>query len=278
LECWGQRSKISRHSYHMEECVDPTYRQQAIDVMLTPGFFENLPLMKGAQQAIEEMEAYGFNLKICTAPIYESEHCCQEKVRWVQKNLGERWLKKLVMCSDKTLIKADYLIDDRQYVEKHNGEQVMSCWKQIIYDQPYNRESNLPRLYRWKDWSKVVLPQMLIHSDANPYAISPCQSLPRIQIPSAIEQQRRQDFVIGVNNEPLTPDELSTLAGTLSFITSGDTPSSSPKHQNLSYEKDRKQIEGRIKVLQLDPEFDRKSVFDNNGAESESKSFAAKTL
>jgi hypothetical protein len=159
------------------------------------------------------------------------------------------------MCADKTLIKADYLIDDKPY----GNEQLPACWKQIIYDQPYNRESPLPRIHRWKDWSKIVLPQMMIHSDLNPYAISPCIS-PRTSLP-IIDQQRKQDLIMGVTIEPLTPDELSTIAGTLSFIKSGDTPSSSPRNAGSE---DRKKSERR----KYDSGFDRKSVFDETNHET----------
>ena len=154
-ERWGQKSDITRNvSYHMEDCVSPDNRQDAINIILAPHFFANLPLMKGAKQALLEMEQYGFKLKICTAPLYQSDYCCQDKVIWVKENLGESWLTRLVMCSDKKLIKADYLIDDKLFEDSKEGEQ--ACWKQIIYDQPYNRKSNLPRLYRWKDWKKGI--------------------------------------------------------------------------------------------------------------------------
>lgn len=264
LESWNQRSIVTRNSYYMEDCVEEPYRQEALDVMRSPGFFEFLPLMKGALKAIEEMEEHGFNLKICTAPIYESDYCCQEKVNWIKKNLGEKWLKKLVMCSDKSLIKADYLIDDKPF-DQLNDNQSPACWKQIIYDQPYNRDSNLPRIYRWKDWAKILLPQLLIHSDSNPYAISPCQSISRPQ--NSEQLQKRQDLYIGIQ-EPLTPDELSLLKGTLSFIKSGDTPNSSPKAKdNL---KSKQSMEERQKAINLAREW--KTEFDDTD-EIESKAF-----
>ena len=208
-----------------------------------------------------------------------------DKVKWVKKNLGEKWLAKLVMCSDKTLIKADYLIDDKPFEQYYGSEQLPACWKvlllsfiliiisnliakQIIYDQPYNRESTLPRIYRWKDWNKIVLPQMLIHSDLNPYAIAPCLSLSLTIRPPTVDQQRKQDLIMGDKNEPLTPDELSTIAGTLSFINSGDTPSSSPKSAG---NEDRKKFERR----KYDSGFDRKSVFDETDVETK---YEGKTL
>ena len=252
-EKWGQRSEISRNaSYHMEHCVPPENFQDAMDIILSPNFFAQLPLMKGALQALNEMERYGFKLKICTAPLYASDYCCQDKVKWVKKNLGESWLSRLVMCSDKKLIKADYLIDDKLFEDSAGDEH--SCWKQIVYDQPYNRNSILPRLYRWKDWKKgnnhtviiiviiyhslyyylVLLAQMLLSDEMCPFPSMNASSPTALVIPiPSREVQKRQDLLIGVDSDPLTPDELSSFAGSLSFIKSGDTPSSSPKHIKL---------------------------------------------
>lgn len=103
LEVWDASiAPVNRtNSYFMEQCVSIEHNRMAELVPLQRGFFENLPPMRGALQAVREMEAMGFNLVICTAPVLESQYCVQEKLNWIRKYLGERWLKKTVLVEDK---------------------------------------------------------------------------------------------------------------------------------------------------------------------------------
>ena len=55
---WGGRSPIDRSiSYCMEDCVPPAFRQQAIDVFHTDGFFLGLPAMAGGVNALPHLVA-----------------------------------------------------------------------------------------------------------------------------------------------------------------------------------------------------------------------------
>ena len=101
-QAWNDRSPIYReNSYYMEWCVGEEHRDEALLLAHSAGFFENLPPMEGAITALQEMESEGFKVYIVTAPILTSFHCVQEKVNWVRKHLGEKWLDKLVLCTDK---------------------------------------------------------------------------------------------------------------------------------------------------------------------------------
>jgi len=97
-------------------------------------------------------------------------------------------------------------------------------------------------------------------------ALSHC--LPLI-IPIPSEVQKRQDLLIGLDSDPLTPDELSSYTGTLSLIKSGDSPSSSPKHTKLE-SKTALEENKLMRKKKIEKELDRKSVFDfieSNGEE-----------
>jgi hypothetical protein len=99
---WNGRSKINREeSYYMELCVNPEFKREVQLLTHSSGFFENLPPMLGALAGIAEMEAEGLRVFIVTSPILTSFHCAQEKINWVRKYLGEVWLDKLVICTDK---------------------------------------------------------------------------------------------------------------------------------------------------------------------------------
>lgn len=99
---WAERSIIDRKkSYYMQQCAENEFYHEAELLMHEEGFFENLPEMPGAIQAIKEMEEYGFKVVICTSPILTSRYCAQEKLNWIRKHLGARWLDKVILCSDK---------------------------------------------------------------------------------------------------------------------------------------------------------------------------------
>jgi glycosyltransferase involved in cell wall biosynthesis/5'(3')-deoxyribonucleotidase len=99
---WKDRSPIIRtKAYKMEDCVPPEFQQQAIDLFHSKGFFSNLEWIDGAEQALKEMKAAGFQVHICTSPIRGSQHCAQEKIEWIISRLGEEWLDDLIICYDK---------------------------------------------------------------------------------------------------------------------------------------------------------------------------------
>jgi 5'-nucleotidase len=58
--------------------------------------------------------------------------------------------KNYVECADKSLIKADVLVDDGIHNLRHfSGERV-------IFDQPWNRHESIGGAWRAKDWEDVV--------------------------------------------------------------------------------------------------------------------------
>jgi hypothetical protein len=88
-------------SYNIEDCVPSNLKSQAVNIFCSQGFFQTLPMMEDAIQALQEMQNAGLRIVLCTAPILESHHCAQEKVEWVRRELGEQWLSRLIMCTDK---------------------------------------------------------------------------------------------------------------------------------------------------------------------------------
>lgn len=101
---WNSRARLFRErSYYMEKCVDPEYYNQAEEIIMSKGFFENLPPMDGALQALKEMNEMGLKVFICSAPIFTSKYCSQEKIQWIQNHLGDSWFDKIIFCLDKVM-------------------------------------------------------------------------------------------------------------------------------------------------------------------------------
>jgi 5'(3')-deoxyribonucleotidase len=119
-----------------------------------PGFFLNLKPYPDALEAIIKL-AKIHNVVICSSPnshIYAAS--AQEKTQWIRENLPVLDGKNttLILCDDKTLIYADYLIDDNPYILEHGLNPNVS-WKQVFYLQNYNKQYAYNNLYitNWTD-------------------------------------------------------------------------------------------------------------------------------
>jgi 5'-nucleotidase len=61
-------------------------------------------------------------------------------------------VNRIILTKDKTLIKADYIIDDKPEI---SGVENMPAWEHIIFDRPYNRQVNKRRI-TWETWKDVM--------------------------------------------------------------------------------------------------------------------------
>ena len=155
LQAWGDRSPVDRSDYYMERCVPDACREAAEKLFCSEGFFRNLPPMKGGIAALREMVASGLDVSICTSPIVQSRYCAQEKWEWVREHLGDSFLSRVILTSDKTAVMGDILIDDKPKV---TGKLIPS-WSHIIFDAPYNRKEPADgrvRMMNWASWQSAL--------------------------------------------------------------------------------------------------------------------------
>lgn len=102
LKAWKNRTPINRSkSYYIEQCVDPAFVKDAIDIYCSQRFFEELEPVTGGISAIQEMIDMGFQIILCSTPIYQSKYCVQEKLNWIEKYLGQSWFDKTIFCAEK---------------------------------------------------------------------------------------------------------------------------------------------------------------------------------
>lgn len=121
----------------------PNEHQELIkSLRLRKGFFGNLPLMTGAKDGLARLKDLADHVRIVTAPTWEWKHCVLEKYEWVEAHLGRRWTEKIVLARDKTSVKGHLLIDDSPAVSGF----WTPMWTHVLYDQPYNRSVDMPRL------------------------------------------------------------------------------------------------------------------------------------
>ncbi len=77
------------------------------------GFFTNLQPIKGGIESVQAMIASEtFDPYILTAPSTKNPLCYTEKRVWIENYFGYDFVKKLIICPNKGLLKGDILIDD----------------------------------------------------------------------------------------------------------------------------------------------------------------------
>jgi len=109
--------------------------------MFVPGFFRNLPVIKGSKKAVETLLA-NKNLEIYIGSKVTSKatNCATEKMEWIREHFP-KLLRRMVLVCDKKLLNGDYLIDDdyERWAKKFKGkflhfkqENPKASWKRIL--------------------------------------------------------------------------------------------------------------------------------------------------
>ena len=163
LEIWRKRFPEEffvpvekRGTLYLSEEYPESLKEKTELVTNETGFFINLPPVPGSVNAVKNMVSDGFSVFICTAGIYKNDSCLNEKKLWIEKYLGIDLARTAIFTRDKTIIKGDYLIDDRSNI---TGA-VVPEWEHIIFDQPHNRNiKDKPRIkIDWSNWQEIVMP------------------------------------------------------------------------------------------------------------------------
>lgn len=76
----------------------------------TPGFFRNVPVMEGAQEALKKLMEK-FDVYIVSAAM-EFPQSLFEKYEWLKDHFPFITWKNIVFCGDKSVIGTDFMIDD----------------------------------------------------------------------------------------------------------------------------------------------------------------------
>lgn len=138
--------------------IDPvsTYGKKAHQVVATehlevvknypfqPGFFEDLPVMEGAVEAIKELNDR-FEVFFVSAAV-QFKHSLFEKSEWLDKHFPFIGWPYRVFCGYKYIIDADYLIDDHAFnLKSFKGQG-------ILFTSPHNvHVTGYPRVNNWAE-------------------------------------------------------------------------------------------------------------------------------
>lgn len=141
-----------RTTFYVKEQYPDELKPLVSEIVWEPGFFRDMMPVDGGKEALDEMKSLGHEVFICTSPLSTYKNCVLEKFEWVDRVLGPDWVKRIIITKDKTLVKANYIIDDKPEI---TGVEKIPSWEHILYDCPYNKGVNKRRL-TWKNWKTVL--------------------------------------------------------------------------------------------------------------------------
>ena len=128
-------------------------KPKGLEILTADGFTEGMVPLPGAVEAVHELEKRGHTVFFCTALVTDTSNAMRDRVQWIGKWFGEKWMKRVIFALDKTMVRGDFLIDDSPF--KTKGTQT-PLWKLIVFDVKYNRgEEYYGRIFGWKDLDKL---------------------------------------------------------------------------------------------------------------------------
>ena len=127
--------------------VTPLDRQQQLRAFLdAEDFFEDLPLMPGAQEVLKSLSAR-FEIFIATQAM-SVPNSLGPKYRWLQRHFPFIPPTNYVFCGNKSILRAGYLVDDLpRNLQRFEGHG-------LLYTAPHNR--NVTGFTRVDNWQQVA--------------------------------------------------------------------------------------------------------------------------
>ncbi len=130
----------------------PHLEKEIMNYFEDPSFFRDLQVMEDSQQVIRELSER-YEIFITTAAM-EVPASFTAKYEWLKEHFGFLNDMNFVFCGDKSIIHADYLIDDNARHFKR------FCGQGILFTAPHNiHETGYVRVNNWKEVRDYFLPR-----------------------------------------------------------------------------------------------------------------------
>lgn len=112
------------------------------EFLFEKGFFRDLPVIADSQEVVQELIQH-YDVFITTAAM-EFRNCFEDKYDWMQDFFPFINWKNIVFCGDKSIIRADYMIDD------HASNLRSFQGKGLLFTASHNvDETEFTRLNNW---------------------------------------------------------------------------------------------------------------------------------
>lgn len=137
-------SRKDLDSAPIRSLLHPKQYRKLVDLLNQPGFFRDVPVMKDAQEVVRELSDY-YEIFVASAAM-EFRNSLIDKFDWLDEFFPFIHWKNRVLCGDKSVIKADYLIDDHAFnLANFSG-------KGILFNAPVNlHEKGYDRVMNWRE-------------------------------------------------------------------------------------------------------------------------------
>jgi 5'(3')-deoxyribonucleotidase len=132
--------------------VRPHLAREILAYVDEPNFFRDLNVIEGSQEVIRELSEQ-YEIFITTAAM-EHPSSFSAKYAWLKEHFPFLSDMNFVFCGDKSIIHADYLIDDSpRHLERFSG-------KGILFTAPHNiHVTGYERVNNWNDIRRYFLCQ-----------------------------------------------------------------------------------------------------------------------
>ncbi len=129
---------------HFHKLIPEEHRPRVREHLHHPDFFRSIPLLPGATEAVRALSER-YEIFVASAAM-EHPVSFNAKFAWLREHFPDIPASNCIFCGDKSVIGADYLIDDSPYqLVRFRGEP-------LIFTAPHNvHETRFRRLRDWPD-------------------------------------------------------------------------------------------------------------------------------
>jgi len=138
------------HGLHLEDVVHPDHRARLQEFLAAETFFADLPVIGDSVEVIDELR--GRYEVFITSAAMDVPASFAAKFAWLGRHFPFIPPSHIVFCGDKSVIAADYLIDDEpRHFARFGGEG-------ILFSAPQNRRvTGYRRVDTWDDVRRLFL-------------------------------------------------------------------------------------------------------------------------
>lgn len=128
----------------------PHIAKEILSIIDNPSFFRDLSVIEGSQQVIRELSER-YEIFIATAAM-EHPSSFAAKFEWLKEHFPFLRDLNFVFCGDKSIIRADYLIDDSiRHFEGFIGQGILYTATHNVHEEGY------PRVNNWQEVRQYFL-------------------------------------------------------------------------------------------------------------------------